>query len=475
VNKSACSLFGYTVNELTKLGLSMVLDSTDTRLFALISERRLKNKAKGEVTFIHKDGTCFPAEISTSVFKNHDGEFLASMIIHDVTETKLKEKQLIQAKDDAERSDQLKSAFLANMSHEIRTPMNGILGFTGLLKEPLLTGEEQEEYIDIIEKSGLRMLNIINDIISISKIESGVNDIIISSFNINEMIQDIYMTFRSEANQKNLKISITLGLPLNESIISSDKEKVYAILTNLLKNAIKFTNTGSIEIGYLRNHGELKFFVRDTGIGVQPDRMEIIFERFRQGSELLIRNYEGAGLGLSISKGYVMMLGGRIWVENKQLMSKSTGSVFYFTLPFFPAEEINAKTLIMENLKNIPNNDLKILIVEDDQVSKMLLSLVARKISNHILKVGTGLEAIEACHSYPDIDMILMDIKMPEMDGYEATRQIRQFNKKVVIIAQTAYVLPGEMQKAIEAGCNDYISKPVNPELLRNMVLKYLN
>jgi CheY-like chemotaxis protein/nitrogen-specific signal transduction histidine kinase len=397
------------------------------------------------------------------------------MIIHDVSETKLREKQLIQAKDDAERSDHLKSAFLANMSHEIRTPMNGILGFTGLLKEPMVTGEEQKEYIDIIEKSGLRMLNIINDIISISKIESGVNDILISSFNINKLIEDIFNTFKAEANQKNLKLSISLGLRADESIISSDKEKVYAILSNILKNAIKFTNSGSIEMGYIRDAGELRFFIRDTGIGVQQDRMEIIFERFRQGSELLIRNYEGAGLGLSISKGYVEMLGGRIWVENKRSTSESMGSIFYFTLPFIPAEKTNVKNLIMENSRNLPNSDLKILIVEDDQVSEMLLSLVARKISKHILKVGTGLEAIKACQSYPDIDMILMDIKMPEMDGYEATRQIRKFNKKVVIIAQTAYVLPGEMQLALKAGCNDYITKPINPELLKNMVTKYLS
>jgi CheY-like chemotaxis protein len=356
--------------------------------------------------------------------------------------------------------------------------MNGIIGFTGLLKEPMLTGEEQKEYIDIIEKSGLRMLNIINDIISISKIESGITDIIVSRFNINEMIEKICNSLRSEADQKNIKILITPGLSKNESYIRSDKDKVYAIISNLLKNAVKFTNKGSIEAGYLKIAGELKFFVRDTGIGVQQDRLEIIFERFRQGSELLIRNYEGAGLGLSISKGYVMMLGGRIWVENYHNSSQSfidqQGSVFYFTLPDLPNEENNAKNMVQENRKH-EERDLRILIVEDDQVSEMLLSLVARQISKHILKVGSGLEAIEACRSYPDIDLILMDIKMPEMDGYEATRRIRIFNKDVIIIAQTAYVLPGDRQNAIDAGCNDYISKPVNPGLLHTLINKYLN
>jgi CheY-like chemotaxis protein len=343
----------------------------------------------------------------------------------------------------------------------------------------MLTEEEQKEYIDIIEKSSLRLLNIINDILSISKIESGENDTRISSFNMNEMVEDICSSFKTEVDQKNLKLSFTGMLPGQQSVVRSDKDKVSAILNNLIKNAIKFTDKGSISVGYFKNKNELKFYVKDTGIGVSMDKVDVIFERFRQGSESLERNYEGAGLGLSISKGYVTMLGGRIWMENNNdfspITKTNTGSVFYFTIPYQPVEEPMIKKVIKEETTDTLNRDLKILIVEDDQVSEMLLSVVARQISKHILKVGTGGEAIEACRSYPDIDLILMDIKMPEMDGYEATRQIREFNKKVVIIAQTAYVLPGEMQKAIEAGCNDYISKPVNPELLRNMVLKYLN
>jgi CheY-like chemotaxis protein len=322
------------------------------------------------------------------------------------------------------------------------------------------------------------LLNIINDLISISKIESGIIDNRISAFNINNLIEDAYNSYKSEADQKNIKMSFLPGLPDDESIINSDKDKVYAILTNLIKNAIKFTNEGSIEFGYWKNEDDLNFFVRDTGIGVQHDRMEVIFERFRQGSELLIRNYEGAGLGLSISKGYVMMLGGRIWVENNKESSQSSighnGSVFYFTLPYvMKIKEAEENNKAEKNSIKDPMRNLKILIVEDDQVSEMLLSIVARKISKHILKVGTGLEAIQACKSYPDIDLILMDIKMPYMDGYEATRQIREFNKDVIIIAQTAFVLSGEIQKAIDAGCNDYLAKPVNPELLNNMVIKY--
>jgi signal transduction histidine kinase len=340
-------MFGYTSDELLALGRTGLEDITDPRLSYLLAERAIKGKAKGEVTFIHKDGTHFPAEISTSLFKNSEGHNRASMIIHDISERKHAERELIEAKENAEESDRLKSAFLSNMSHEIRTPMNGILGFTELLKEPMLSGDEQKEYIDIIEKSGARMLNIIDDILSISKIESGETEIYFSETNINELIENLISFFKPEAEQKNMKIKFLQYLPVDEANIKTDKGKVTSILTNLIKNAIKFTSTGSIEVGYEKKKNYLEFFVKDTGQGVPGELKEIIFERFRQGSESLIRNYEGAGLGLSISKGYADILGGKIWVENNPTRSltgkliSGKGSIFYFTIPYLPAEQMN--------------------------------------------------------------------------------------------------------------------------------------
>ena len=400
--------------------------------------------------------------------------------IRDITERKNVEKELIKAKENAEKSDHLKTAFLANMSHEIRTPMNGILGFTELLKEPMLTGEEQQEYISIIEKSGTRMLNIINDIISISKIESGQMEITVSRINLNKLIENICALFRAEANNKNLKLEFSDRLDEHEAIINTDKHKVSAILSNIINNALKFTEKGSIEIGYRRKKDFLEFFVRDTGIGVRREQEEVIFERFRQGSESLIRNYEGAGLGLSISKGYVVMLGGKIWVEsNLDMMSANkepfnSGSTFFFTIPYVSAEIINTSLKNHDMLKTTfnPGNDLKILIAEDDKISELLISINVKKITNNILKVSTGKGAVETCLKNPDIDLILMDIKMPEMDGYEATRKIREFNKDVKIIAQTAYALNGDREKALEAGCDDYVSKPVNQAILNNILKK---
>lgn len=354
VNQAACEMFGYSSDELIELGRSGIEDINDPRLSILIAERALKGKVKGEANFVHKDGTHFPAEISSSIFMTNEGIEHASLIIHDITERKRAETELILAKEKAEKSDQLKSAFLANMSHEIRTPMNGILGFTELLKEPQLTGKEQMEYINIIEKSGERMLNLINDIISISKVESKQMEISYSIININEVIENICTFFGPEAQHKNLEFTFSSSLPTQEALVSTDKEKVEAILSNLIKNAIKFTISGSIEVGYSKNGSNLKFFVIDTGIGIPPEQNEVIFERFRQGSESLIRNYEGAGLGLSIAKGYAEILGGRIWVEsNVNIADGKNGSIFYFTIPYISANWNRAEYTLQSPHVNI--------------------------------------------------------------------------------------------------------------------------
>src|SRR5664280_2205134 len=249
-----------------------------------------------------------------------NGKQYCLTVIQDITERKHAEEAVIKALEKAEESDRLKSSFLANMSHEIRTPMNGILGFAELLKNKLLTGEEQNRYINIIEKSGSRMLNILNDLIDISKIESGQMNVTLSGCNINEQTEFIYNFFKPEVEGKGISLSLKTGLPPDEAIVRTDREKIDTVLTNLIKNAIKFTEKGSIEFGYVLKSGsepaELEFFVKDSGVGVSPQLKEIIFERFRQGSESLARNYEGAGLGLSISKSFIEMIGGKIWVDN---------------------------------------------------------------------------------------------------------------------------------------------------------------
>jgi hypothetical protein len=375
----------------------------------------------------------------------------------------------------AEMADKLKSAFLANMSHEIRTPMNGILGFAELLKQPNLSGDEQQEFIGIIEKSGARMLGILNNIIDISKIEAGLMTTDIRESDINDQIEYIYSFFKPETDKKGLTLTVIKSLSSKEAIILTDPEKLYAILINLVKNAIKYTDTGSIEFGYMKKtvkgQPELEFFVKDTGIGIPNDRHEAIFERFIQADISDKHAHQGAGLGLSISKAFIEMLGGKIRVESEQ----GSGSIFYFTLPYLHKE--SSGTAIKNELpcdvvkRNI--NNLKTLIVEDDEASLMLMTRALKKFSREVLKVKTGKAAVEACRENPDIDLVLMDIQLPAMNGYEATKEIRKFNKEVIIIAQTAYALLGDRDDSIEAGCNDYITKPINNNKLNEMIREH--
>ena len=386
---------------------------------------------------------------------------------------KNKNEEFLVSKEKAEESERLKSAFLANISHEIRTPMNGILGFASLLEDPDLTGEKQQQYIQIIEKSGIRMLNIINDIIEISKIESGMMKINIKESDIKEQMEYIYTFFKPEVEAKGMKLIFRSTLPAKEAIIQTDREKLFAILTNLVKNAIKYSNEGTIEFGYDRvTNGDdsLQFYVKDTGTGIPKDRQEAIFERFIQADITDTRTQQGAGLGLAITKAYVDMLGGKIWVESKE----GKGSTFYFTLTnieqkiesFVPDEDIDYPM-------NREVSGLKILIAEDDEPSEMLLATFVKTLGKEIIKVQNGIDAVEACRNNPDLDLVLMDIQMPKMNGYDATRNIRQFNKDVVIIAETAYGLSGDREKAIEAGCNDYISKPINDNEFRRLIQKH--
>lgn len=392
---------------------------------------------------------------------------IASLL--DITKRKRAEEELIKAKERAEESDRLKSAFLANMSHEIRTPMNGILGFAELLKTPKLTGDEQQVYISYIEKSGNRMVNLIDDLIDISMIASGQMKVILSEININEQIETLYAFFKPDAERKGIQLSFNNSLQAEEAFIKTDKSKIFTILKKLIRNAIKYTDAGSVVFGYDKKDNYLEFSVRDTGIGIAKNRQQAIFDHFVQADIEDVKAYEGAGLGLSITKAYVEILGGKIWVESEE----EKGSHFYFTIPYNYGKETTPKTSIsgvnyMDQLKN-----LTILIVEDEEISDTYLSIVVKSICKEIIHAKNGFEAVKFCEKNSAIDFILMDLKMPGMDGYEATRQIRKFNKNVIIIAQTAFALSGDYEEALEAGCNDYISKPLNRDELMRLIWKH--
>ncbi|MCI5144308.1 MAG: PAS domain S-box protein [Candidatus Electrothrix sp. AR3] len=302
-------------------------------------ERVMNNILEGyeqpyEALAIKKDGTTFPCMIQGKMM-HYKGKTVRVTSLSDITDRKKAEQELIKAKEKAEESDRLKSAFLANMSHEIRTPMNGIVGFVDLLKEPQLTGDEQEQYIKIIEKSSVRMLNTITDIIDISRIESGQIAIIKTKTYVNEILDKQYNFFNMEAKSKGIELIYKPSLSDRETSIVTDKHKLEAILSNLIKNAIKFTHQGNVTLGCSlitdKEFQELEFYVIDTGIGIPPSRIKAIFNRFEQADIEDTRAFEGSGLGLSISKSYVEMLGGKIWVKSEE----GIGSQFYFTLPLY--------------------------------------------------------------------------------------------------------------------------------------------
>ncbi len=382
--------------------------------------------------------------------------------------------ELQQAKERAEESNRLKTAFLQNMSHEIRTPMNSIIGFAELLKNPELSGEQQKEFIKVIEQGGQRMISIINDIIDISKIESGQIEISSKEINVNHLLKQLYAFFKPEAEEKclNLKYNTELSDELCE--IETDETKLTQILSNLLKNSLKFTKSGFIDFGYkivetLHATSLLEFYVQDTGKGIPESQKEIIFERFIQGEMSNTHGYEGTGLGLSISKAFVEKLGGKIWVESEL----GKGTTFYFNIPCKLAKAIQGKTPIITSLKSNLQS-VNILIVEDDQYSMLLFKRVLEKEKANLFFANNGQVAIVMVKAHPGIQIILMDLKMAVMDGFEATKLIKKMRPGLPIIAQSAYAFSDDRDKAKKAGFDDFICKPIERELLLSMINKQL-
>jgi signal transduction histidine kinase len=379
--------------------------------------------------------------------------------------------ELTIAKDKAEESDRLKSAFLTNMSHEIRTPMNGILSFSDLLKDAEIKIEKKQKFINIIEKSARRLLNTIDDIMDMSTIHSGLMVVSISEVNINSQMEELYDSFKPEAEKKGIQLTVNNTLTKDQAFIKSDKIKVNSILSNLIKNAIKFTDYGAIEINCSQQNNHINFFVKDTGIGIPKDRQPFVFDHFVQADIEDKAVKEGSGLGLTISKAYTEMLGGKLWLESED----GEGSTFYFTIPHTTEgkEPLNIENPTKATDYAIKIKKLKILIVEDDTTSELLLTAILDEINPELLYAETGVEAIKACRANPDIDLILMDIKMPEMNGYEATQQIRQFNENVILIGQSANGHSADGERALNSGCNSYISKPIIKGDLMELIYQY--
>jgi PAS domain S-box-containing protein len=380
-----------------------------------------------------------------------------------------KEQRLITAKEKAEESDRLKSAFLANMSHEIRTPMNGIIGFLDLLKEPDLSEENKNAYIEIVTQSSHRLLDTINDIIEIAKIETGELKVHMSPVSISELMTYYQGFFKQQADQKGLKYFVTNSLPANIKSFRTDRNKLESVISNLIKNAMKFTHSGSVEFGCLYEPDNIVFCVKDTGTGISAERLDSVFDRFVQADMSLSRTQEGSGLGLSIVKAYVEVLGGKIWVQSES----GRGSTFSFSIPYYPAEEEKTEIVKIDTAHKKLAEKMTILIAEDDYASYIYLKSLLSGPGITFLHTTDGKETVKTVRENPGLSIVLMDLRMPGLNGLEATMQIREFNKNIPIIAQTAYALAGDRETALKAGCNDYISKPLNSRELQKIISRY--
>jgi PAS domain S-box-containing protein len=474
VNPKFCAISGYSLKEVKgKTPNILKSGKTTPEEYAHIWNSILSGKEwSGEFLNKRKDGSTYWEHAAISSIKDANGNITHFLAVkEDISKMKEVEFELIAAKEKAEESDQLKTAFLHNISHEIRTPMNAIMGFSDLLNNPDLSFEKRVKYTDIITKSSQQLLSIIDDIVSIATIEAGQEKINEKEINLVALLQHLFDQFNLKAVAKKCELVLDIPNQKQAILLVTDEIKLIQILSNLLSNAIKFTREGKITYGFTILKNEIEFYVKDTGIGIDPAMHQNIFERFRQVEITVTRQYGGSGLGLSISKAYAELLGGKIWLKSEL----HKGSEFYFTIPFKKLLQNNNDDVEVHQQKTPEINQAKtILIAEDEEANFLFIEELLSNLNLKLIWVSNGLKAVEACRSNESIDLVLMDIKMPVLNGLEAAKQIKVFRPNLPIIAQTAYTTDADAQKALSFGCNDFISKPFKKDALITMIKNQL-
>jgi len=469
----------------------------------MIQEAMKKGTHRFEWWMKRKDGSLIPLEVQLTLIYDSDGNPIFNSTWRDLSATKKYEQELKEskekyqklaselresnvlfekAKERAEESDRLKSAFLANMSHEIRTPMNAIVGFSDLLDEETTTEEERQKYVKIIQSRSSDLLTLINDIVDVAKIEVGQIKLNFETVNLNQVLYDLRDYYQKQLKEKTNQVTLKIdpSLPDNEAVMRTDRTRLNQILSNLLNNAVKFTHKGYIELCYeIMGNQQIMFCVKDTGIGIPKDKKHLVFERFRQIEDELAdgKFYGGTGLGLNIVKNLVEILGGEIWFDSATANNnenKQSGTTFYFTLPWHQAEEKKAEVIDKDIEARQNWSDKAILIVEDEQANMDFLKAALKSTHAKILSAINGKECLEVMKSTPNISAILMDIKMQTMDGYQTIKKIRETNKEIPVIAQTAYALSGDQKKILATGFNAYLAKPIDKKELITTLSRFI-
>ena len=474
VNQKMIEYLGYTRNELLEMCPDQIV--TIESIGKIRNSGSFFEKANHqyvEMEYLTKSGKKIPVELSLHYFQ-YDGKHMVFATVRDIRERIKYIRKLKKAKEKAEGSDKLKSAFLANISHEIRTPMNGIIGFTDLIGQDELSSEQRAGYVVLIKRSIDQLLRIINDILDISKIDTGQIKLVKNDISLNDLMDELanYATDLKIQHKKDLNIICTKDLARGEDIINTDGVRLKQIFQHLISNAEKFSESGEIKFGYtFDGNNTINCFVRDSGIGISQDKITAVFDRFRQADDSHTRQFGGIGLGLPIAKGLIELMGGSISLESEV----GSGTNIGFILPVQKSKLLVTKEVVIYPDDEPDLTNKTILIVEDNPENSALLSEYTTLNGGEVLVTAKGKDAIDICRINPNIDLIFMDIRLPDISGVEATKYIKEILPDIPVIAQTAYASTDDMEMCLKAGCDDYIAKPIEMKTFYRIVSKYIH
>ena len=472
-NSAFYSLIGYTVEEYESVDTHGIIHAEDHDYLARRAQALLNTGFfESELRLRHKDGHYVNFSTRSVTVKKDNGEILGSLTIsRDITRLKQTHEELIKANMESEASSRLKSSFLANISHEIRTPLNSVVGFANLLLANNLTQEVKEDYIEHINYNSEKLLQIIGDIIDLSRLESSQMEISYEETSLSAIINEVIADARQviKRNEKPIILNVNNRFADSGDLIFTDRIWLKRVLNHLMDNAVKFTLDGSIEFSYMLENDKIVFKIKDTGIGINKENLGRIFEEFRQEVDGHHRPFEGLGIGLTLAKEVVERMGGKIYVQSE----KGIGSEFSFSIPYRPAGTPRVRIVPVtaeQYQKPVDWSYKKCLIVDDNKDVLIYLNRILIDTGVSIITARSGFEAIELIKAIPDIDVVLLDMQMPEMNGIEATKEIRKIRKNLPIIAQTAFIFEDDKDIILEAGCDACLIKPIRKDHLLSVM-----